>query len=155
MVGPRSVYAYSGASNALLTEAFTVLSGDELPTIVEIVPNGLRQGQSDIVEFRLSSPLEASPLVDLGPGVLVESVDWSAPDLIRVTVSVDINAPLGERVAVLDDGVRAITGVNFDVRDQIVEPVGCYSAKPHRTSGVWWLMALSLGALIGRRSALR
>ena len=155
LIGPRSVYAYSGDSNALLTEAFSVVSGDDLPRIEEIIPNGLRQGQSDTVEFTLSTPISAAPLVDLGPGVVVESVDWTAPDRVIATVSVDSKAPLGERDAVLDDGIRAITGVEFDVRDQVVEPVGCRSATSGGRHGVWSLLALCLAAVMRRRNALQ
>jgi hypothetical protein len=152
-IGPRSLYVYSGDSNALLPEAFSVVSGDDLPRIEEIIPKGLRQGQSDSVEFYLSTALSAEPLVDLGPGVLVESVEWTAPDRVTAVVSVDPKAPLGDRSAVLDDGIRAITGAEFDVRDQIIETVGCRVAPNGRQRGVWSLIALCLATIVRRQTA--
>ncbi len=155
MIGPRSVHVNSGESLGLLVEAFTVVSGDDLPRIDEIVPNGLRQGQSEVVEFKMSSPMDIAPLVDLGPGVVVDSVELSAPNIVTAMVSVAVNAPLGARAAVMDDGVRAITGLDFSVRDQILEPVGCHSVKSSDRSGNWWLLLMCFATIIGRRSALR
>jgi len=153
MIGPRSVYAYSGNSNALLEEAFTVVSGDELPAIEQIVPNGLRQGQTEFVEFKLTAPIDVPPLVDLGPGVVIGLVELIAPDLVSASVTVEPTAPLGDRPVVLDDGVRSITGVSFDVRDQYVESVGCYTASsPHRHA-IWLISMVFVAALLRRRIA--
>jgi hypothetical protein len=155
MIGPRSVYLNSGDSLGLLVEAFTVVSGDDLPRIEEIVPNGLRQGQSEVVEFIMSSPMDIAPLVDLGPGVVVDSVELSTPNIGTAMVLVAVNAPLGARPAVMDDGVRAITGLDFFVRDQINESTGCHSVKASDRSGNWWLLLMCFATVIGRRNALR
>jgi hypothetical protein len=112
----------SGDLSLLSTEAFTILSDSDRPTLISISPEAMEQGESATVCIELNSPLEGDALqVDLGEGIYVESM-LSQDTRVWVDVVVDHDAPLGLHDVIVDDGIRIREGVRLRIRDRR-EPV--------------------------------
>jgi len=149
--GFRSIALQSGDIEVVSDGVLEVLSGEERPQIVSVVPDLGRQASVLEVELRCSEELAPLQSVDFGAGVWVQ--EWSQPSSDRVLVKgwIDLDAPLGERVIRLDDGQRVWTGVVFDVLDRSPPPVGCGHVSRVFARASWGLWLAGLGLISFRR----
>ena len=150
--GPRDGDVVSGDMSLPLPDPFTVLAYDDRPALVSITPEQAEQGDQLDIELHANFELFTTPLVDLGEGVIVESVEADG-DTVTVHASVTWTAPVGSRGVTVDDGARVLDGVQFRVRNASTEPVGRCSTAP----GPRGLLPLALAALaliLRARSAL-
>jgi hypothetical protein len=117
--GARSPLLTSGGVDIPLPGAFTVRGDGTAPHVRAVRPTALGQGARGTLTLTLSGPPPASAplLLDLGPGVYVESLTADGPTL-TATVVVGPDAPVGARDLLLDDGTRVWGGPSFFVRPQ-------------------------------------
>ena len=141
----------SGPDSVLLVGALEVLDGEGRPQVEEIIPAVGRQGANLLLEIRTSGPIDSVLSVDLGEGVYVQSIAQPEPNCLRVVGWIDLKAPLGERMVLVDDGHRVWTGQRFDVLDQAPPPVGCGSLP--ETPSPWLL--IPAGLLVFRRRTMK
>jgi len=140
--GFRDVLIESGPNAVLLPDSLEVLDGAERPRVVEISPPLGRQGTTLSLEIWTSEPIGAVQSVGLGEGVIVQSITQPQANCIRVQGWIELNAPLGERMVLVDDGQRIWTGERFKVLDQAPPPVGCSSTSPMRSGAGFWGLCL-------------
>ncbi len=117
-VGPRSVVVHSGAVSALGAGAFTVTDGATRPRLTALEPAELVQGAHSVHTLSLSAPPESLPEIDLGDGIVVESIaplDDEGRQLSLQLAAAPDAAP-GPRPLVADDGVRELAGVTLTGR---------------------------------------
>jgi hypothetical protein len=141
--GPRIATLHSGDLEVAIAAAFEILDGVP-PSLTSVEPDSLRQGSHGTVVVTLDHLPADTPVVDLGEGVVVESttVDGQA---VSVEVTVLADAPLGERPVVVDDGERILEGLEFTVRDQVVEAdKNCATAPGTGIASVLAALALAL-----------
>ncbi len=140
-LGERSIFLRTGDVELDDGAVFEVLDGGGRPRLEALSPDRLRQGETGTLVLTTSTDLEGEQLsVDLGEGVVVESVSSTGPRVVEIQVVVDPLAPLGEREVVLDDGVRLYEGQAFRVRDALVKQSTC----SHASLGPWVLGLLML-----------
>ena len=147
-LGLRELALRSGEVELL--DEFEVFDGAGRPRIQSIEPDRIRQGESGTFVLRTSVELVSEELtVDLGEGVVVESIEISAEREVQLELVVDPLAPLGERPVVVDDGSRLYEGVTLRVRDAAVtQSKNCNSAG---IAGPWLLGLVLLGVRRFRR----
>lgn len=145
--GPRMLTLQSGPVTLEVPDAFDVLDGGGRPRLDAVDPEFVRQGVETELVFTVVGGLEGLPTVDLGEGVIVESV-WVEGDTVHVLCAVANDAALGERVPTIDDGVRVLDGVRFEVKDGVA-PAADVCGLPAAPSG--WLGLGGLVLLVRRR----
>ncbi|MCB9777766.1 MAG: hypothetical protein H6742_04315 [Alphaproteobacteria bacterium] len=149
-VGPRDVVVETGGETLTLLDGFTVQSGDDRPRVADFSPAGLVQGSSGTIELVLSEPPSAEPVVELGDGVVVESVSVDG-SRVRATVAVANDARVGERTLRVDDGQRILEAdTPFRVYARTVS-IGGPCAVGGELPRTGWLVLLPLLALRRRR----
>lgn len=135
-----------------LRKAFTVRSDADRPALLAVDPDALEQGERATLTLSLSSAPQATPVVDLGEELVVESVTVQGLD-VRVQVAVGNGAPLGLRDVTVDDGVRILTLEDgFRVWPRTVDlgpDCACAGAPPSGPAGA--LLALLAGLSWRRR----
>lgn len=142
--GPRTVSVVTDTSFAVEPEAFTIMSGADRPRLTTLEPSSIRQGQSGEIEIAFVGSLAAPPVVDLGSGVVIESVSVGS-GTIRVVYACALDSAIGTRAVRVDDGVRVLTGVTLKVKD--------FARPSMRSCGVEAPMAGWLGALLASTAA--
>lgn len=148
--GPRDLVLESAAGTVVGEGALEVLDAATRPRLTAIEPEGMAQGATGTLTIQWTGELAATPTVDLGEGVVVESVSVIGADTLSVTAAVANDAPLGERGVVVDDGVRRLEGVDFTVRDVAIDPGGTCGCGVAVGAGGWPLVGLA-AALARRR----
>lgn len=106
--------------------AFAVLDADGRPRLLSADPDVVRQGDRGSLQLRYVGDLAETPQVDLGDGLVVESVAVE-DGVVTVEYAVAPDARLGERALHLDDGVRRLDGATLAVED--------FNPAPARTCG--------------------
>ena len=151
-VGLRDALVISGATRIPVEGGFEVLSGDDRPTLVGLIPDALTQGEQTSLTIASNAAFAEAPVVDLGDGIIVESVviDENRAYL-RVTVAAD--APVGTRPVSTDDGARILHGVDLRVRAALTTPTGSCAAAPSPTRALGPLGLLVV--LVGLRRRAR
>jgi hypothetical protein len=147
--GMVDVRIRSGSLDAVLDGVIAVLDGAQKPALVRVHPESARQGETLEIQVDASSVFEDTPVADLGEGIIVQSLERVGESRVRLQVDVARNAPLGEHVVEVDDGVRIYGGVTFQVFDQAQPTTGC--AISRRRPGTSVLVLLSLVAILLRR----
>lgn len=143
----------SGAFGAYtFPEAFEVLPGEDRPSVVEVLPDEVQQGETREVTIVASEPLAGEVSVDVGEG-LVASTPVVDGDEVRFELAAAVDAAPGSRSLILDDGTRLwqaeIRVVNVAVPPQPT----CATASAR---GAWMVLLLPLlGWRQRRRSASR
>jgi hypothetical protein len=140
--GFRDLEVESGPNAVLLLDSLEVLDGADRPRVTEISPPLGRQGSNLSLEIWTSESIGPVQSVDLGEGVIVQSITQPQANCIRVQGWIDLKALLGERMVQVDDGQRIWTGERFKVLDQAPPPVGCTSASPNNTGAGFWGLCL-------------
>ena len=156
-LGLRDLALSSGEVITSWPDAFEILDGADRPRLLSVDPDSLPQGEESTLVFLASEGPAATPLVDMGDGVVVEEVTVLG-DQITVKVAVALDAPLGERAVELDDGARILSGVTVRIRDQAVAPsaVCSCSSGPGRSGGQGLLLVVAgLAAFSARGRRLR
>jgi len=152
--GFRTMEVESGGLSVVLEDALTIVDGELRPKVERVEPAVGRQGLNIELEIWTSEPIETVESVDLGEGVYVQAVEHLQARCLRVTGWVDLKAPLGERMVLVDDGSRIWTGQSFKVLDQAPPTVGCAASRSHsRSSGrsSWYLLLPLLFVGLRRR----
>lgn len=145
--GPHDGVLWSGDMEVPLPDPFTVLAYADRPALLSITPEQAEQGEQLTVEIDANFSLFSTPLVDLGDGIIVESVQADGEKII-VNASVSWTAPVGLRDVTVDDGSRVMDGLQFRVRNATTDPGGRCSVTP----GPRGLLPLLLaGALLSAR----
>ena len=145
--GARTLTLTSGPIELTVPDAFEVLDGGERPRLTSVEPEYVRQGASDELVFDFVGPLQATPTVDLGAGIVVETVEVEG-ETLRVRYAVANDAALGTRIPVVDDGVRILDGVALEVKDGVA-PDARVCGSPVAPAG--WLVLAALGLVRRRR----
>ncbi len=135
---------------------FVVQSVGGRPVVLGAHPTSVRQGAQAKIFIDMSAPAEMTrppPVVDLGEGIIIESVERRGSGL-DVQVSVAHDAPLGDHPIEVDEGDRLLEGASLEVRDTPKVPErNCSSA----TKGTipWWALLLNMWAITWRRHPQR
>lgn len=144
--GPRDVTVTSGAVALTLSSAFEVRDGADRPALTSVSPETVSRGDEVELRFQTNHALDAAPEVDLGDGLIVQRVTLDG-QVVCVSAAVELDAELGERWPVVDDGVHLLDGVPLKVVYDAGAPKGsCAAAR-----GGGWASLLALGALALRR----
>jgi hypothetical protein len=149
VAGARTLTLESDDVELTLPDAFTVLAGADRPRLTGIDPDRVRQGDEGTLTLTAVGTLAATPTVDLGEGLVVESVESPGDGTVRVRYAVGADAPLGDHAVTLDDGVRVLEGVALTVRDALPPSSGT-CGTPLVPAALSALLALG-GALTRRR----
>ncbi len=120
--GDRTVVLTSPVGTLSLPGAFTVRDAEARPHLTELSPSTVTQGATGTLLVSFTGSLATTPAVDLGEGIVVESVTVEGDQLL-VDYAVAITAPVGEHAVTADDGVRRLDGVNLTIRDWTPGPV--------------------------------
>lgn len=148
--GSRDAVLTSGGLQLTLDGGFTVLDGADRPALLAVSPVGLEQGATGEVRLATTAELGPEVRVDLGEGVVVESVVVEGSTVVA-TVAVANDAPAGANTAEIDDGSRILQLPDgFRVYARGSSGKGCASS-PGRAVPGGMLAALGLLALVGRR----
>ena len=124
------------------SELFTVQDEGDRPRIATISPARVTQGERVTLRLELVGTPVTEPTVNLGEGIVVESLALDGESL-ELAVVVSPSAPLGSRSVELDDGERVYTGATLEVRDQAVLPQGnCSSVQASPGLALLGLLAL-------------
>jgi len=130
---------------------FEIRDGEDRPRLLSISPKVMKQGASETIKITANTPIGADPIVDLGPGIFVQSVAVDG-DVLRVAVASATNTPVGPHTITVDDGTRILDGARLQVRDAKPKPqkvCGTISTRPE--SSIWVLLAVVGLAGIRRR----
>lgn len=119
--GERAGTLLAGENAVALPSPFEILDGASRPALLAISPDALTQGRSYTLYLVASAPLTGEPSLDLGEGVIVESVRWDDAQ-IEASVVVSWDAPVGVRGVEVDDGSRVLEGVELRVRNAATTP---------------------------------
>lgn len=137
--GLRDALVQTGGLTLELPEAFEVVDGADRPTLVNVSPEGLEQGESGEVRITASTTLAGDLLVDLGEGVVVEEVSLDGATAV-VAVAVANDAPVGTNAVELDDGARIMTlEAGFRIYARASSGKGC-QVGPGAAGGLLWLL---------------
>lgn len=147
--GPRDLVLESAAGTVTGEGALEVLDAATRPRLTAIEPEVLAQGAIGALTITWTGELAATPTVDLGEGVVVESVTLEGADTLTVMAAVANDAPLGEREVVVDDGVRRLEGVGFTVSDVAFDAGNTCGCGVAVGGGGWPLVGLA--AVLARR----
>lgn len=124
------------------SDLFTVQDEGNRPHITTITPERVRQGERATLRLELVGTPATAPTVNLGEGIVVETLSQEGEQLELVVV-VSPTAPLGAHNVELDDGERVYTGAVLEVRDQAVLPNGnCASVQASPGLALLGLLAL-------------
>jgi len=108
--GVRDVTLHTAGQDIVADSAFEVRSGDSRPRVLALSPARLVQGRRATVDLQANVALSADARVDLGEGVVVESVVEQGDRRIRLQVAAASDAPVGIRRVEADIGTRILTG---------------------------------------------
>jgi MYXO-CTERM domain-containing protein len=147
--GFRDLLVVSGPTSVVLADALEVVDGADRRRVVSVEPAVGRQGTMLELEIWTSEAISEVGSVDLGDGIVVLSIVQPEPRCLRVTGWIDLKAPLGERMVLVDDGSRIWSGERFKVLDQAPPTVTCSSAS--NQSGGLFLVLLGLVGLLRRK----
>jgi hypothetical protein len=154
--GFRDLLVESGPNSVLLPNALKVLRGADRPQVEALRPPLGRQGTDLDLEIWTSEPIGTVQSLDLGEGIIVQSVTQPTPNCVRVQGWIELKAPLGDRMVQLDDGQRIWTGQRFKVLDQAPPPVGCVVVGDRQATPLQVLFLPFLGLFyLRRRRAFR
>lgn len=163
--GTRDVTVTSPSGVVRFVDGFSVLAAGERPALVAVNPDKVVQGDIGQLAIETQGTLDFPATVDLGAGIIVESVTVGEGKVL-VEYAVDPNAALGERTVVLDDGTRILEGPTLTVTDYRgpvigtcatlpVWPAGAASWPAGLASGPAGLAWLALLAAFSRRRVRR
>jgi hypothetical protein len=118
------------------------------PRLTGIDPESVHQGEEAELVIGLVGDLAGVPTVDLGEGVVVESVDVAGDELhVRVACASDAN--IGTHAVLVDDGVRIFDGASLEVKDAVITPGRACGTTDGRGAPVgamaWALAAVAIG----------
>lgn len=149
--GSRDLTVRSGEIVARAPASFSVSDGASRPRLLELRPAELVLGEQDTFRLQLSAPPESLPSIDLGEGVIIESIQPVDPTgtVLELSLVAAPDAEPGTRELVADDGVRELRGVQLEVR-QPTRKAGRVCGTRAGAAGALWLIA-ALGALARRR----
>jgi hypothetical protein len=139
--GLLDVRIRSGSLVGLIPAGLLVLDGAQRPALVRVSPTLVRQGSEVELEIEATAAFEATPAVDLGEGVYVETVVSTGMSRIRTRVIVAFDAPLGEHDLRLDDGIRVFRGVTLRIADQAAPTRRCHQGPPATPMALWFVLA--------------
>lgn len=143
--GLRDLSLSTPAGAFLVEDAFTVDDGQARPRLTALSPASIRQGESGLLRVDWAGELGEELVVDLGEGLVVESVSRGEEQL-EVEVVCLYTAPLGSHAVSVDDGVRILDGVELEVEDNLRAVNGCGLGLAPRA-----LLALAGLVLLRRR----
>lgn len=126
--GVRDVVITTAAGQTVAPAAFTVRAAAGAPHLLDVTPSEVRQGETVALTLRLVGDLSGPPVLDLGEGLVVETLLVVDPTTVTATVSAGGGAPLGDHAITLDDGVRIYEGATIEVKDVSIQtggPCGC------------------------------
>lgn len=106
--GTRDLKLQSGWGSLAFAEAFAVLSG-EAPSIVDVSPPALGQGQSAEVQITASEEFAGPVEVQTDPELLLADTPTVEGDVARMVLTATNGAGVGEHQLVIDDGLRVWT----------------------------------------------
>lgn len=152
--GLREGQLQVGDASLPLPSPFEILDGQSRPRLLSVTPDAVVQGERYTLEIAANADFEATPTLDLGEGVLIESVERDG-EIVRAEVVVAWDAPVGERGIEADDGDRVLDGATLRVRNAATPPARTCSQGSGQAH--WTLAALSLAvaALRARGGAAR
>ena len=144
--GVHDVIVRTMDQDIVASGAFEVRSGDSRPRVVDITPARLVQGSHSTLSLRANVALDPSAPVDLGAGVVVQSVVSEGERGLRLQVAVANDAPTGARPVEADIGTRILTSRDDLLRVVPPQPspqtlCGVASASP----GLLWMGLLLFG----------
>jgi hypothetical protein len=117
------------------------------PQLASITPDTLEQGSTTTLQLQVIGELSTLPKVDLGEGIVVESLSQDG-QILSIHIVVDPDAALGERDVLIDDGVRYFEGVSVTVIDKKVPPSNnCATPLPFS-----WVAGLGALAVFRRKN---
>lgn len=151
--GERDLRLTTPTETLTLPGAFRVLAAADRPRVVSMRPDHLSRGERGVLSLETTGGLASEePAVWLGPGVVIEDLVVTG-DQVAVRVAVADDAPLGLRPVEVDDGVRVLSGTDFEVRRPAATVQRACTAASAGGGPLLALLAL-LGAL-GRQRARR
>ncbi len=115
--GPRTVTIRSGGLRVDLPGGFAVDDGATRPRIRALTPDTIILGERRTLVLAFSSPPAGVPELNLGEGIIVETIRPLYEDgrSIEIRVAASPDAPTGSHRVVADDGVRLIEGATLKV----------------------------------------
>lgn len=152
--GPRALTVTTPAGDLEVPGAFTVLDAAQGPRLVDVSPASFRQGERGQATITYVGELAGDPVLDVGEGIVVESVTDAGGGTLLADIAVATNAPLGDHPLTVDDGVRFYSGASLTVDDVLLDVggggvCGCATRAP---ASVGWGALVLAGALArGRR----
>ncbi len=148
--GVRDVTLHTAGQTVVAEGAFEVRSGDSRPRVLALSPARLMQGRRATVELQANVPLTADARVDLGEGVVVESVVQQGDRRIRLQVAAGSDAPVGMRRVEVDIGTRILAGRDT-FRVVAPEPPPQTQCATHGAGASLGLLGVILCSLARRR----
>jgi MYXO-CTERM domain-containing protein len=130
-----------------LPSGFEVRDGADRPQLIDVTPRSIKQGGAVTLTVQSNAPIGAGPIIDLGPGIFVQSTEVDG-DTLRVGIATAIDAPVGAHQIIVDDGLRILSGATVEVRDAKPPPGKVCASSPGQPTGIW---ALALAACLGLR----
>ncbi|MDP2311593.1 MAG: hypothetical protein Q8P41_01705 [Pseudomonadota bacterium] len=150
--GHRNLTLHSADMTITLAEAFDVLPDTDRPRLTAIAPESVRQGDQAELSIDFVGALDAAPQVDLGDGLVVESVEQTDANTLVVRYTVATDAALGDRTVTVDDGVRVFDGVTLEVKDAFITTSrGCDTPASGGTIPGVALALVGLAGTLARR----
>jgi hypothetical protein len=142
-------FLLTGATRVTLPGGFEVRDGSDRPQLIDVTPASIKQGGAATLTIQSNAPIGAGPIIDLGPGIFVQSTEVDG-DTLRVGIATAIDSPIGAHQIIVDDGLRILSGASIEVRDAKPPPGKVCASTPGQPTGVWALvLAACLG--LGRR----
>ncbi len=149
-VGLRDVTLRTADSEYVSDLQFEVSDGEDLPRLLSIQPNRLRQGQHTTLTIHTNVTVVPDPTVNLGAGIFVEDVSVDG-ETVSVRVASAGSTPLGAHSITVDDGTRVLDGVTIQIVDNQSAPKRvCAVHQPSARSLGGWL-SLVIGFIFCRR----
>ena len=142
-IGARDLRLVSGALELVVPGIFEVLDGAERPQLISVEPDTLEQGESGELIIATAGELGEDISVDLGEGVVVESVQREG-DTLRVAAVVEPSAALGDRAVIVDDGLRILSGPTLSIEDRLISTEKTCSAAGGGGGWLLWVLGLLL-----------
>ena len=137
----------AGSSAIPIPDGFEIRDGTQRPQLVEISPRSIKQGSQATITLESNAPLHDTPVVDLGDGVVALSTEVDGHTLL-IDVATTADAPIGDRMVTVDDGLRILDGVTLEVRDARPPPGRVCATSQGQPTHLW---APILAALLGLR----
>ena len=142
-------FLLSGGVTIPIPGGFEVRDGADRPRLLEVQPSSVKQGDQQTIEITANAPVGEDPLVDLGPGVFVQSVSVQG-SILTLEIATAGDTPVGAHKIHVDDGRRILDGASLQVRDARAPPARVCGAVSGRPGGAL-LVLLSCLLALGRR----